>query len=336
MNQSILSNDKLLEIIAMQTEVVQQGIDLGAIMNLVTARAQRITNASGASVELIEKSELVYSSVAGIAEKFLGLRLDVGNSLSGLCINARTPLISNDIEIDARVNKNACRKIGIKSMIVMPLICRDDVVGVLKVFSPEVNHFDENTVEVLRLISGAIAAAMSSAIKNGESELFYKATHDSLTGIPNRSLFYDRLRQKLSEAARENGRFGVVSMDLDGLKEINDTYGHYAGDAAIKEVALRAASAVRKADLVARLGGDEYGILAATATSRSGLHTLEKRVYSALEKPFEFQGHLLPLKVSIGYALYNEDGEELESLLDKADQAMYEVKRAHKGAKNVR
>lgn len=113
-----------MEIINIQTEVVQQGIDLSSIMELVTQRAQNITNAEGACIELIEKNELVYRATSGIAEKYLGLRLNIENSLSGECIKARVPLISNDIENDDRANKEACRKIGLNSMIVIPLVCR--------------------------------------------------------------------------------------------------------------------------------------------------------------------------------------------------------------------
>ena len=192
LKQNSICEDKLLEIIKVQTEVAQQGMDLSNIMDIVVHKTQLITNADGASVELIEKSELVYSAASGMAEKFLGLRLDIENSLSGECIKMRVPLISNDIEIDDRVNKVACRKIGINSMIVMPLIFNNEVVGVLKVLSGEVGHFGDEDIKILELISGLIAAEMFNAMKNEESELFYKATHDSLTGISNRSLFYDK------------------------------------------------------------------------------------------------------------------------------------------------
>lgn len=336
MNQSSISNEKLLEIINVQTEIAQLGIDLGSIMDLVTQRTQHITNAEGASVELIEKHELVYSAASGIAEKFLGLRLNIENSLSGECIKERIPLISNDIESDDRVNKEACRKIGLNSMIVMPLICRDDVVGVMKVLSKSVNHFKEEDIKILELMSGLIAAAMFSAMKNEESELFHKATHDNLTGISNRSIFYDRLRQILSKAARQHESFGIISLDMDGLKEINDNYGHRAGDAAIKELASRVSSMLRESDTVSRLGGDEFGIIAATVSNRDDIRELILRIDGEVTKSFEFEGREINLRASIGYALFSEDGVELDILVEKADKSMYEVKKARKGPGNVR
>lgn len=328
--QNTLSSDKLLEIIQLQTEVAQQSLDLSGIMDLVTERMQQMTRADGASVELIEKSELVYSAASGIAERFLGLRLDIENSLSGKCMEARAPLISNDMESDDRVNKAACRKIGLNSMIVVPLICRNQTVGVIKVLSRQVGHFTEEDSRVLELMTGLIAAEMYSAIHNGESELFYQATHDSLTGIANRSMFYDRLRQKLARAMRRNERFGIITLDMDGLKGINDNYGHRAGDAALQEVAMRIKFSLRESDTVSRLGGDEFGILADTTAGREDIHALIHRVNQEITQPFTFEGQAIALRASIGYALFSEDGIELDVLIEKADRAMYEVKREQK------
>lgn len=336
MNQNNLPCDKLLEIIKIQTEVVQKGMDLCGIMDLVTHRAQQITNAHGACVELIVKNELIYSASSGFAEHFLGLRLSTRNSLSGECIKLRTTLICSNIEEDSRVNKTACRKIGLKSMIVTPLICGKDVVGVLKVLSANVDHFTDNNINILELMSGLIAAAMYNVMRNEENELYYKATHDSLTGISNRSLFYDRLRQKLSHALMDDERFGIISLDMDGLKEINDTCGHRAGDAAIKEVALRIKKTLREYDTVSRLGGDEFAIIATTASEKKDLLSMIKRIECVIMKPFEFEGRKIKLSVSMGYALFPEDGVELEEFIEKADKMMYEMKKNHKGLANVR
>lgn len=331
-----MGKDKLLEIIKLQTEVAQQGMDMGNIMEIVVQRTQLLTNSEGASVELIEKSELVYSAASGIAEKFLGLRLDIDNSLSGECIRMRIPLISNDIEIDDRVNKNACRQIGIKSMIVLPLICNNTVVGVLKVLSGRVNHFNEEDINILELMSGLFAAEMFNAMKNDDSELLYKATHDSLTGISNRALFYDRLRQKLSRALRKNEEFGIISLDMDGLKEINDNYGHRAGDAAIKEIASRIKNTIGDSDTVSRLGGDEFGVIVTNVIDRNDIISLVKSIDYEITKPFEFENFKINLRASIGYAHFREDGIELEVLIEKADKVMYESKRDRKGVENIR
>lgn len=336
MGQNSISNERLLEIINLQTEVVQQGLDLSSIMDLVTQRTQDISNAEGASIELIENTELVYSAASGIAEKFLGLRLEIENSLSGECIRERVPLFSNDIEIDDRVNKDACRKIGLRSMIVMPLIFKNDVVGVLKVLSVAADHFNEENIKILELMSGVIAGAMFSAMKNGESELLYQATHDGLTGVSNRSFFYDRLRQRLSQALRKRESFGIISLDMDGLKGINDNLGHRAGDAAIKEISLRINNTLQESDIFSRLGGDEFGIIVTNIAEQNDIRVLIGQIDSEIVKPFEFEGQNINLSASIGYALFSEDGIEIDVLIEKADSAMYRVKRERKGVENVR
>jgi diguanylate cyclase (GGDEF)-like protein len=331
LKQNNISYKKLLEIIELQTEVVQQGMDLGCIMNLVVQRAQIITHADGACIELVAKEQLVYSAVSGLAKKFLGLRLFMENSLSGECIKRGEILVSNDIEDDNRANKIACRQIGLSSMIVVPLAFREEVVGVLKVMSAKTDHFQEESINILGLISELIAAAMFSALKNEESEVFHKATHDFLTGVSNRSLFYDRLRQRLSQAKRKSETFGIIMMDMDGLKGINDNYGHRTGDAAIKEVALRIKDSLRESDTVSRLGGDEFGVIAVDGGDCNNLSMLIQRIYSEISKPFVFEGHKLELKISAGYSLFSQDGSELEALIEKADQSMYEAKRIRKG-----
>ncbi|OJV65652.1 MAG: GGDEF domain-containing protein [Clostridiales bacterium 38-18] len=336
MGQVSFQNDKLIEIISIQTEIAQLGSDLTSIMNLVTKRAGQLTTSAGASVELIQEDELVYSAVSGGAEAFLGLRIPIGNSLSGQCIHLKMPLVSHDIEIDERVNKEACRKIGIRSMIVLPLIFKGSVVGILKVFSGEVDHYKEEDSKILELMTGLIAAAMYTAMQTEDSVLFYKATHDSLTGIANRSLFYDRLRQKLAQSLRLHEAFSIISLDMDGLKMINDTYGHRLGDAALAELAARVSGVLRDSDTWARLGGDEFGIIAGNVKNADEVKLLIMRIDNAISMPFEFEQIAIPLRASIGYALFSEDGIELDMLIEKADQAMYASKREKKAIQSMK
>lgn len=319
-----ISNEKLLEIIEVQTAVVQQGIDLGNIMNMVVHKAQHIVAADGAAVELVQNTGIVYSASSGMANKFLGLRLEIEKSLSGACIKERVPLLCNDIEADDRVNKEACRKIGLRSMIVVPLLCENEVVGILKVLARKVNAFHEDDIDVLKLMSNLIAAAMHYAIQNEERELLHMAMHDNLTGLSNRALFYQKLRSRAARYAEEP--FAVVIIDMDGLKEINDMYGHRAGDAAIKELANRLRKAAKDTDTVSRLGGDEFGILSAEAA----IPLLQASIAKQFMPPLVFEQHSLQLCISYGYASTTKDGADIEQLMELADQRMYEMKRHHK------
>ncbi|MFP4906533.1 diguanylate cyclase domain-containing protein, partial [Paraburkholderia sp. BR14261] len=135
-----------------------------------------------------------------------------------------------------------------RSMIVTPLKHLETTVGVLKVTNSEVDAFKDEDIRTLSLMSELIAAAMFHAARHETSELYLRATHDALTGLPNRALFYDRLRQSVDLALRSSGGLGVLNLAMDGLKPLNDRYGHRAGDAAIRETATRIARHSRRVD----------------------------------------------------------------------------------------
>lgn len=323
-------SDVLLGIIETQTEIAKLGLDLGGVMAMVVDRVQDLTAADGAIVELAEGDEMVYRAAAGMAKPQLGLRLARQSSLSGLCVESGDILICTDSESDLRVDREACRRVGLRSMVVSPLKHKDEVVGVIKLASEQVNAFTDEDVRVLSLMSNLIAAAMYHAARFETSELYHRATHDALTGLANRSLFFDRLRQCLAHASRHDGRIGVLNLDMDGLKPINDRMGHRAGDAAIREIARRISDASRETDTVARLGGDEFGIILDQISDRSGAERQVRRIAEKIRQPFAFEERDLKLDASIGFAIFPDDAKELEPLIDQADQAMYRVKRARK------
>lgn len=321
---------QLLAVIRTQTEIAKLGLDLNGVMVLVAQQAQSITAAGGAVVELAEADDMVYRAVSGSAQGQLGLRLNRSTSLSGLCVATARALRCDDSESDSRVDREACRKVGLRSMIVVPLIHLDQAVGVLKVLSPTASAFNEGDIKVLTLMSELIAAAMFHAAKYGTDELFKRATLDGLTGLANRALFYDRLRHAIAQARRKSQRMGVLMLDMDGLKAINDRQGHRAGDAAIKELASRISCHARESDTAARLGGDEFGLVLSSVEDRQGAIQAGRRISEGAEKPFTFEGVPLRLGASFGAAIYPDDADQPDALVEIADQAMYVTKRERK------
>ena len=138
--RDMLSNDVLMDIIDVQTEIVKLGIDLSGVMDFVVDKMLSLTNSSGAIIELMEQDDMVYRAASGGAKKQLGLRLSKATSLSGLCIENRQTLKCDDSETDARVDREACRKVGLRSMVVAPLFHLETVVGALKIFSDQPSH----------------------------------------------------------------------------------------------------------------------------------------------------------------------------------------------------
>jgi diguanylate cyclase len=157
----------------------------------------------------------------------------------------------------------------------------------------------------------------------------YQANHDALTGLPNRVLFGDRVRQAVLAARREKRGVAVMLMDLDRFKEVNDTLGHLAGDALLKEVADRLSGVLRASDTVARLGGDEFGLILPGQSEPAVVVTAIERIAEAIERPILVHGLPVGIEASIGVAFYPDNGDELDSLLRCADAAMYRAKDEH-------
>jgi diguanylate cyclase (GGDEF)-like protein/PAS domain S-box-containing protein len=159
----------------------------------------------------------------------------------------------------------------------------------------------------------------------------HQALHDALTGLPNRTLFHDRIGQALHRARRSDASVAVLMLDLDRFKEVNDSLGHAAGDALLIEIGRRLDGMLRASDTVARLGGDEFGILLPDQTSLADIALAAERVREAIQEPIIVQGLPLSVDASIGIALYPRDGRELETLLQHADAAMYHAKTGNTG-----
>lgn len=326
-------SNTLLEIVKAQTEIAKLGLDLGGVMAFVTERVQHLTQANGAVVELAEGDDMVYRAASGVATNLLGMRLSRDGSLSGQCVKTGEILRCDDSETDPRVDREACRKVGLRSMIVTPLKHLDTTVGVLKVFAPDPSAFPDADVRTLELMSELIAAAMFHAARFETSQLYLQATHDALTGLPNRALFYDRLRQAVHLALRSSSRLGILNIDMDGLKPINDRYGHRAGDAAIRAAAERMNATARRSDTIARVGGDEFGMILCGIHSREDAEAHSQRLAQEVGAPFEFEGKPLELGVSVGIAVLPDDGTDMTQLMDHADEAMYAIKRTRPGTR---
>jgi len=167
-------------------------------------------------------------------------------------------------------------------------------------------------------------------LREQQSRLNYMAFHDSLTALPNRSLFYDRIYHGLARARRGNTKVALMLLDIDRFKIINDSLGHDAGDVLLKIIAMRLNEGVRDMDTVARLGGDEFVIVLEGISDLDDVISVSQKLLSSLASPLEISGHSISTTVSIGVSIFPDDGKDTDELLKNADVAMYKAKEAGK------
>lgn len=204
----------------------------------------------------------------------------------------------------------------------------------------------DRTMEAEYLIQGRIKVlelSMTPAVLNGsdvvfgvgkditerkqtEEKLAYMATHDQLTGLPNRTLFNDRLEHELARSRRDKRMLAVILFDLDRFKEVNDTLGHSVGDLLLKELGGRLKGCLRHSDTVARMGGDEFFMLLCDITGERDADVIAEKILETIREPFMIERHKINITASLGVAFYPNDGGDVETLVKKADIAMYQTK----------
>ena len=220
----------------------------------------------------------------------------------------------------------------------VPMKLKDEVVGVLSV---SVNRKDAYTPDHIRLLEGLashVAIALNNAFlyqrsqdeiaerKRIEERLEKLATHDPLTGLANRSLAVDRLQHALALAERGDKEVGILFIDLDDFKMVNDVYYHEFGDKLLQQVGSRLLTACRSCDTVARMGGDEFLVVIEDLYSFEPISEIAERIRAILAQPFMIEDLEILIRASVGISIYPDDGETSQALLQSADMAMYRAK----------
>ena len=214
------------------------------------------------------------------------------------------------------------------AQLVVPLRTKDRVFGVLALYGAQRDAFDQFTIQWVEQLARHMTITLSLATvrKETEARIFHLAHHDPLTDLPNRLLFSDRLKQALAQAKRHGRGVGVLFVDLDHFKQINDSLGHETGDALLKIVADRLVSCVRRTDTIARLSGDEFTMVLQDLGRGQDAGHVAQKVLEAVGQPATVGNRTIPITVSVGIALYPFDATDPDVLIAQADRAMYRAK----------
>ncbi len=256
-----------------------------------------------------------------------------GSSLQQI-LETRQPRILNDLEayLEAKPFSLSTRLVveeGGRSSLTCPLIANGRPIGFLFFTSREVNAYRD----IHQAIFNQIANQISIVIEKSRifQQIAYAARHDALTGLPNRALFFETLGRALGRVG-EDGSLAVLYLDLDHFKRVNDTLGHPVGDALLTTMSRRLRRCVGARGAVARLGGDEFAVIQGPIVSAAEVATLADEIGEAVRAPLNIDGYDVDVDVSIGAALAPEHAGEIDELVKKADVALYDVKKAGRGA----
>jgi len=209
----------------------------------------------------------------------------------------------------------------------VPLVGREGTLGALVVETPPGGaRFTDEHQELLRFASTQVVTVVERM--RDEVRLRHLALHDPLTDLPNRALFHDRFAMAIERAAREGERVGLLYVDVDDFKQVNDRFGHEVGDTLLRELGARLASSVRRSDTVARMGGDEFTVVLTNLSAPGDCADVIAKLRAAVTAPYEVGPRTLDISVSIGSAVYPDDGSDQDALIRSADAGMY----ARKGA----
>ena len=213
---------------------------------------------------------------------------------------------------------------GMRHAYVQPILWRGSACGAIVLAYREMPQAIAGEVERTRELADRVAVAVSSAWR--DERLYAQAHYDPLTAAPNRLLFADRLTTEIARSQRAGLRFALLFIDLDHFKHVNDSYGHSAGDAVLREAVSRIAGSIRKSDTLARLGGDEFTVLATQLGTSQEAWLIAETIVMALSREFVLDAQRVFLSASVGIAIFPGDGENAEALLKNADTAMYRAK----------
>jgi diguanylate cyclase (GGDEF)-like protein/PAS domain S-box-containing protein len=317
-------------------EMIAKGAPLPAVLDRLVRLVESHLGGVFGSILLLDEDgvHLRCGAAPNLAESYVKAidKIPIGPN-AGSCGTAayrREPVIVADIAQDplwADIRHLAAPH-GYRSCWSIPILShRGDALGVLAMYSKSVRAPGENETRLINVATHIAGIAIKH--KHAEDHIQFMATHDALTGLPNRAVIKDRFAQAAARA-QQNGTWATAAfVDLDKFKSINDSLGHGAGDELLKVVAKRMVACVKSTDTVARHGGDEFVILLADHPKCADtLAATLQRIHAAISAPIQLDGHTLGVTCSLGVANYPDDGTDVETLLAKADAAMYRAKDA--------
>jgi len=317
-------------------EMIARGQPLGAVLPALVRLIEANLDGISASVLLFDpdKNSLHHGAAPGLAEAYVQL-IDgtvIGDN-KGSCGTAAwsgQPVMVSDVQSDPRWAdyRSLGTLYGFRSCWSTPILdAHGALLGTFALYSASVREPTPLEAELTAMATDIAGIAIER--RRSEDRIQFMAHHDPLTGLANRTLFWEHFSRALHQARRENRRLTVTYIDLDNFKQINDRFGHGVGDQVLKQLARRLGDCVRTTDLAVRLGGDEFALVFSNSScdEQDVVRRLQV-IRSEVSRPVEIEGLRIRATCSMGVAFFPQDGEEPDTLLASADAAMYRAKQS--------
>jgi diguanylate cyclase (GGDEF)-like protein/putative nucleotidyltransferase with HDIG domain len=302
-------------------------LSLSETLSVLSMRLRRMIPYDSIAVFVNRNGWLLPELVSGENFRMLSsLKIRVGEGLCGWVAENSKPIVNGNPQVEAGYVVNPGKHTTLQSALVVPLEGLNGVVGVLAMYHANRDAFTPDHLRILLAVASKVALSVENALKYQQAES--SATTDYLTGLPNARSLFVHLAQEVGRCRRMKTQLAVLVCDIDGFKEINDSFGHLEGDKLLREFTTRLKEVCRGYDYVARMGGDEFVITAPGLTLEAAKEKADRLNQAAIESGRHVCGRQV-ITLSVGMAFCPEDGFDVERLLAEADRRMYSMKQIH-------
>ena len=299
-------------------KAISSVLEFKKLQHKILETAVKVVQAEKGSIMLLDDKVLTIGVAVGLSEEITKkTRLEAGQSISGWVVDQQKPLFIKDVKQDKTFLSIKKDEVKAGTLMCVPLIAKEKLLGVLNVSRVEPNSFSEKDFELFVNLANQAAIAIENA------RLYRYAVTDEMTRLYNHRYFQQRLDEELLRADRYDNHVSLIILDVDHFKNFNDTYGHPEGDRVLKTVARLIEKSVREVDISARYGGEEFVVICPEKNAEGSLPPAERIRNAVAEYDFRIKGEPVPITVSLGVASYPDQAKSKPELIKKADYALY-------------